>query len=201
VTTEVNASASRLGGWRGILRRDLVLTIGLPLIASFNVRQVTGVFSHEFGHCGQGTGMGLSIVIQRVNTWFARVVHERDQWDERLHAWTQKYGVLVFFIVKISQGFVWLTRRLLAILMGLGHMFSGFLGRQMEYDADRHGVRLTGSDDFARTLRDLRVLSLAEQWAEMDQAELMREDRLSANLPGLIAAQTPQILRREELVG
>ena len=84
VDCQVNASASFERGLLGLLRRRLVLTIGLPLAAGLSARQLGGVLAHEFGHFAQGAGMGLTFVIRSVNGWFARVVYQRDEWDERL---------------------------------------------------------------------------------------------------------------------
>jgi hypothetical protein len=63
---------------------DLVLTIGMPLVAGMSLRQFAGVLAHEFGHFSQGAGMRLSFIIRSINLWFMRVVYERDDWDERL---------------------------------------------------------------------------------------------------------------------
>ena len=60
VDTNVNASASFREGWWGFIRKDLVLTIGLPLVAGMDLRMLTGVLAHEFGHFAQGTGMRLT---------------------------------------------------------------------------------------------------------------------------------------------
>ncbi len=84
VDCAVNASAAfERGGW-GLASDRLVLTIGLPLAAGLDLRCLAGVLAHEFGHFAQGTGMRLSYVIRSVNGWFARVVYERDAWDQKL---------------------------------------------------------------------------------------------------------------------
>src|SRR5947209_6371913 len=76
IDCEVNASA-RLQ--RGLLSKDLVLTIGLPLVCGLDTRQFAGVLAHEFGHFAQGAGMRFTYLIRRINSWFARVVYERDE--------------------------------------------------------------------------------------------------------------------------
>lgn len=78
ITCEVNASASFRRGALSLLGNDLVLTIGLPLVAGQNLRQFTGVLVHEFGHFAQGWAMRANYVIRTVNHWFARVVYQRD---------------------------------------------------------------------------------------------------------------------------
>jgi len=57
---DLNASASFRHGFRSLAGHDLVLTIGLPLVANFSARELAGVIAHEFGHFTQGAGMRLS---------------------------------------------------------------------------------------------------------------------------------------------
>ncbi len=89
VDCQANASASLMPGMRSFLRRDLVLTIGLPLAASLTVRELGGVLAHEFGHFAQGGGLRLTTVVRGVNAWFAQVVYQRDSWDRRLQEWSE----------------------------------------------------------------------------------------------------------------
>lgn len=197
---QVNASARLTHGFRSIFTRDLTLTIGLPLAAGMSLRQLAGILAHEFGHFSQGTGMGLTYVIRTINHWFARVVYERDSWDERLDQWAREYEGFVFIVLKATQAMVWVTRRVLWAFMWLGRAVSGFLSRQMEFDADRYEARLVGGDTFESTVLDLNILSVANGWAESDQETLRQERRLCADVPGLVAAQVPQMQKREELM-
>ena len=88
VNCDVNASAGFRKGFLSIIaRQDLVLVIGLPLVAGLTLRQFAGVLAHEFGHFTQGAGMRLGYVIRMINLWFVRVVYERDAWDERSNGW------------------------------------------------------------------------------------------------------------------
>ena len=81
---DLNASAHFDRGLRGFFRGDLMLTLGMPLLAGLTQREIAGVIAHEFGHFRQGAGMRISYLIRRVNGWFARVVYERDAWDEAI---------------------------------------------------------------------------------------------------------------------
>ena len=47
---QLNAAASLRRGALSLFGNDLVLTIGLPLVAGLNVQQFAGVIGHEFGH-------------------------------------------------------------------------------------------------------------------------------------------------------
>jgi hypothetical protein len=88
VDCQVNASASFRQGLASFFGHDLQLTIGLPLATGLTLRQLAGVLAHEMGHFAQGSGMRLTYLIRSVNAWLARVVYERDEWDEKLSEWS-----------------------------------------------------------------------------------------------------------------
>ena len=158
----LNASARFRRGGISMLGNDLALTIGLPLVAGLNTRQLAGVIAHEFGHFTQGFGLRLSYVIRSVNGWFARVVYERDAWDVSLeNAAAEADDWRISIVIGCAQLGVWFSRQLLNLLMLLGHGVSCFLLRQMEYDADSCEIRLAGSSAFESTALRLRVLGAA----------------------------------------
>jgi Zn-dependent protease with chaperone function len=192
VDCRVNASASLDGGPLAI-GKGLVLTIGLPLVAGLDLKQFAGVLAHEFGHFSQRIGMRLSGLIRWTNHWFARVVYERDSWDETLAAWStsgEGYQMLIAVPARIA---VWLTRRVLWALMMIGHLVSGFLSRQMEFDADRYQARMVGGDVLAQTMERIGLLAMAENGAYSDLGASWRERRLPDDLPRLVLANLPQI--------
>lgn len=194
VDCEVNASASFRHGWWSLLRgNDLVLTIGLPLVAGLNLRQFAGVLAHEFGHFSQGVGMRLTCVIRSISFWFTRVVYERDVWDQRLVEWSGDGENRLRFVFSLARLFVWITRRILWVLMMVGHAVGGFMLRQMEFDADRYEARLVGSDTFESTCRRLLILNVATQGAHADLGRFFREGRLGDNLPKLTVHKADQI--------
>ncbi len=193
VDCQVNASASFRRGWLSMAGSDLVLTIGLPLVAGLSLRQFAGVLAHEFGHFSQGAGMRLSYVIRVISFWFTRVVYERDEWDQRLQGWARAWDLRLGFVFYLAQVFIWLTRKVLWVLMFVGHVVSGFLLRQMEFDADRYEARLAGSDAFATTARQLMFLNVATQGAYADLDEFRKEGRLGDDLPRLIQANVGQL--------
>jgi hypothetical protein len=84
IDCNINASASFRRGILSMAGNDLVLTLGMPLVAGLTMRQFGGVLAHEFGHFAQGAGMRLSFLIRSISYWFTRVVYERDAWDEKL---------------------------------------------------------------------------------------------------------------------
>jgi len=196
VDCQVNASASFQGGTLSLLSGNLVLTIGLPLVAGLSLRQFAGVLAHEFGHFSQSAGMRLTYLIRSINLWFARVVYERDEWDETLAAWAREQNIYSIVVINLARLVVWLTRRVLWLLMVIGHVISSFMLRQMEFDADRYEARMVGGDVFESTMKQLNVLNVAYQGAYVDLAESWKEGRLADNLPKLVMANVAQIPAR-----
>ena len=193
IDCNINASASFGRGLLSMMGNDLVLTIGMPLVAGLTMRQFAGVLAHEFGHFSQGAGMRLSYLIRSISLWFTRVVYERDAWDDRLADWSHSLDIRIGWILYLTRFCVWLTRKVLWVLMMAGHLMSGYLLRQMEFDADRHEARLAGSRIFATTARQLAVLNVAHRGAINDLGSFYSEGRLGDNLPKLILLNTDQL--------
>ena len=193
IDCNINASASFGRGLLSMLGNDLVLTIGMPLVAGLTMRQFAGVLAHEFGHFSQGAGMRLSYLIRSISMWFTRVVYERDAWDDRLAEWSHSIDIRIGWVLYLTRLCVWLTRKVLWVLMLLGHLVSGYLLRQMEFDADRHEARLAGSRTFATTARQLAVLNIAHRGAISDLGSFYSEGRLGDNLPKMILLNADQL--------
>ncbi len=196
IDCNVNASASFGEGMLSLFGNNLVLTIGMPLVAGLELRQFAGVLAHEFGHFAQGAGMRLTYIIRTISYWFTRVVYERDQWDERLENWSQGIDIRIGWVFYLTRFSVWLTRKILWVLMMMGHAVSGYMLRQMEFDADRHEAHLAGSKTFARTARRLAILNVANQGALSDLGSFYSEGRLGDNLPRLIMINAEQLPKR-----
>jgi Zn-dependent protease with chaperone function len=193
VNCEVNASAGFRSGLASFAGQDMVLTIGMPLVAGLSLQQFAGVLAHEFGHFSQGTGMRLTYVTRTINMWLMRVVYERDAWDMWLDNVTESVDIRIGWVLYLTRFLVWLTRRVLWLLMLLGHAVSGFMLREMEYDADRFEARLAGSQTFEATVRQLIYLNMAHQGAQADLENFYREGRLADNLPRLIIVNVAQL--------
>lgn len=183
---QVNASARLRRGVLSLGRRDLALTIGLPLAAGLTGRQLAGVLAHEFGHFAQGAGMAFTYVIRSVNNWFARVVFERDEWDEKLAEGSQ-LDIRIGIIFWLARGGVGLSRLILRGLMTVGHAIACLQLRQMEFDADYYEMHVGGSEAFVETSRELRRLGHASQAAFNDLGELWSERRLVDDFPAFVA--------------
>jgi Zn-dependent protease with chaperone function len=200
VDCQINASASFNRGLWSVRGNDVVLTIGLPLAAGLSVQEFAGVLAHEFGHFAQGAGMRLTYLIRATSWWFARVVYERDQWDVRLVQAAYSLNMRLAVFLHLIRFLVWLSRRVLWVLMHLGHAISSFMLRQMEYDADCYEVRLAGTDAFERVSLKLQHLNAAGEFSYQKVRESWNGRRLPENLPAFIntcVRNTPPEMRKK----
>lgn len=189
---DANASASfqSLGD---LLRNRLTLVIGLPLVAGLPARNLLGVLAHEFGHFNQYWAMRLGWIIHAINHWFTRVAQERDAWDEWLERSSRETNIRLGWVLYPARGGIWLTRQILRGLRWIGVLVSRRLSRQMEYDADACEAALIGSEEFARSMRQITELAAATSLAEQELNHLARERRLVDNIPRLIVAQAKHL--------
>jgi Zn-dependent protease with chaperone function len=192
VACHVNASAGLMDGRLGLLQRDLVLTIGLPLVAGLSARQLAGVLAHEFGHFAQGGGMRLTAIVRSVNAWFARVVYERDAWDEQLEHWSTLDWRLAS-VMSVARLAVWLSRSVLYVLMVGGNAISCFMLRQMEYDADSYEIGIAGSDAFIQTAIRMRELGVGARLAHGDLRDAWSRGTMPVDLPALMVERTDRM--------
>jgi Zn-dependent protease with chaperone function len=193
VDTQVNASAAFRRGPRSFRSRDLQLTIGLPLAAGLDLNQLAGVLAHEFGHFAQAKGMMLTTIIRSINFWFYRVVYHEDAWDDRLRRWSKEIDFRLSAVLYTARFFIWLSRRLLRLLMRAGEAISCFMMRQMEYDADQCEVLMVGPQVFESTCRRLVELSISYHRSFQDLQSAWQEGHLAESLPELVAVNAGQI--------
>jgi len=190
VDCQLNASASFRRGLLSFLGSDLVLTIGMPLVAGMTARQFAGILAHEFGHFTQGFGMRLTYLIRTVNMWFARIAYERDAWDATLDQWADEAeDGRVMLVVNTARLGVWFSRLILKLLLYLGHGIGCFMLRQMEYDADSYEIKLAGSETFESAAKRLCVLgrALDKSYKEMRVGWNLNK-RLPDNFPAFLMA-------------
>jgi Zn-dependent protease with chaperone function len=186
VDLQPNASASLQGGVRSLLRRRLVLTIGLPLVAGLTTRELAGVLAHELSHFGQGAGMRFTYVISSINSWFARGAFERDKWDVWL-ANSNNFDSRLTLAMLLARMSVAVVRTILKGLLWSGHAISCFLLRQMEFDADRCQALLSGSNAFESCSRRVHGMALAAQTVGHELQRGWAQRELPDDVPYLVA--------------
>jgi hypothetical protein len=193
INCDMLASARYDIGVISIFNEELVLRLGLPLVAGINARQFAGVLAHELGHFSQVTRKRLAFIIRSINHLLSQVVSVRDRWDEELVKWSKDTHFSFRVILSIARFFVWITRKILWIFMKAGHLASYRLIRRMELLADRHQTRVAGSKQFADSHMRLHILGIASEQAFADLREERKNKRLVDNLPDLISSKNDRI--------
>ena len=192
VDCNVNAAASfRHGIWSALFGgKRCDLTLGLPLVAGMNMSQLVGVIAHEFGHFTQGGGMRFGNIIRVISYWFLRIVYDRDRVDRYINTLSTSghvYNIVFFTIVRLC---VWLARFVLWCLMMIGFAVSGFLSRQMEFDADQFEARIIGSKSFRHSTRRLLGLGISKAKSSYDVNQMFKDELLVDNYPRLVTANS-----------
>ena len=202
VDWQLNASAGLAEGFFRLFSNRLVLTIGAPLVAGLNVDEFVGVLAHEFGHFTQGAGRRMSFFVRWTSLWFLRVVYQRDTWDQWLDDSANELDLRIGWILHLARLGVWVSRRVLWVLMMIGHVVSSFLLRQMEFHADAHEARMVGGEVFEHTTRKLAVLGAIYQTSFHDLRVFAKRGRLPDDLSLLVLAKRsvipPALLDRIE---
>lgn len=183
VDCSVNAAAGFRRGLSGFLQGHMVLTIGMPLVAGLTARQLAAVLAHEFGHFAQGGAMRLDYLIRTINHWFARAVYERDAWDQKLEALAASKHCLNG-LGRAATAMIGAGRAVLKVLLQVGGVLSGFMSRQMEYDADVHAARMAGGNEYVDTLLKIEELIGAHNLMAQEFLELLGRNTLPNNVPG-----------------
>jgi Zn-dependent protease with chaperone function len=193
---ELNASAGFRRGLWSFFGNDLVLSLGMPLIAGLNTCQLAAVVAHELGHCTQAFAMRLGYLINRIDGWFIRVAYGRDTWDDSFEEWANSvHDWRMSLVVACARLAIWFSRKMLALLLHLGHAANCFLSRQMEFHADACAIEVAGSaglESLLVRLREQAVLqsvannTLGQHWKKRHQLPKSIPDfleKLESRLP------------------
>lgn len=175
-------------GLRSLRDREYTLTVGMPLFAGLDTRQLVGVVSHELGHWVHPTAMYASCLVRSVNSWLADRALAEDTWEARLDRWQ---GRLPAFIgqggLRPAQAMIGLTRTVFKGMCFFNLRVTRHMSRKMEYQADRYESWLTGSKVFEITAERLHSLAYAAECVQAANARALEDGKLIRNLPLAIA--------------
>ncbi|MCA9039489.1 MAG: M48 family metallopeptidase [Planctomycetaceae bacterium] len=198
VVLEPNAAAHFRRGLRGIRKNELVLTIGLPLLTSMNLSQFAGIIAHELGHFSQGTGMRLRSIVIAIHDWFAKIVLERDAFDDELQELVHSDTYVMRFAARFFLTLSWVVRIMFWLLLVWAKALYCLLSRQLEFDADSYECRLVGPEVFEESLKTMNKLQLS---FEAVLSEILREAsrvrsttyEFPENLPRLVSEHSKRL--------
>ncbi|MCM8526234.1 MAG: M48 family metallopeptidase [Lentisphaeraceae bacterium] len=195
---EANAAASLEKGMLSLFSKDMVMTIGIPFIEGMNMRELTGILSHEIGHFAQNAGMKLTYIVRAIYYWFALIVFDRDWIDELLYNLRKKNRFsVVRGIFSACYLFVLIPKIILWVFIMLAHFLGNFMLRQMEYDADRYKTQAGGSEQFEKTAFKVLQMGYAEEKSFGGLSLALETKRVVDDFPGYISASYVSLTKNE----
>lgn len=160
LSTDVNACVfyDRTSLWTLFFPAKKNLEIGLGLFTDTNVQEVKSILAHEFGHFSQKS-MKMDSAVYLMNIVIRDLVYTEDSFDKKLDSWarssTTAWRICGGICLKVVN---WI--KAVNIKM-YGFIQKGYLAlsRQMEYDADRVAVEVTGAQSFISALSKIETTS------------------------------------------
>ncbi|GGM21101.1 hypothetical protein GCM10009425_35100 [Pseudomonas asuensis] len=194
LNNEVDARVHLASGWKGLVKGDLILTLGLPLAAGFSKQQLAGVLAHELGHCTRRFNMRCYYFINFCNAWLDQRAHFKDALGERLkHLSEAQTSRLTRLSVLIARVGMRLPRQLLHYCFLLSYRLSKPACKRLELDADRYAAQIAGSDTFQSTTLHHHALRWAFRQADRQNVSSWNEGILLADMPQAAAIGATQL--------
>lgn len=174
-------------------RKNLV--IGLGLVNVLDLTELKAVLGHELGHFAQRS-MAVGRWVYTAQQIAGHVVAKRDSLDGFLR-WLSSFDLRVAWIGWILRTIVWSIRSLVETLFGWVILAERALSREMELQADRVAVSLTGSDPLIDALHRLGAADDA-----MDRALRFAAGQASQGkrVEDLFALQAELIVRKRAIL-
>lgn len=136
ISNEVNASVSRHTGILGFFGfGPVTLTLGLPLMQSVTLHQLSGVIGHEYGHVAAKDNAKGQWIYRIRNSWL--ILGDRLRFE---HLW---------YALKLNRFYEWFIAEFSA--------YSFALSRRCEYEADAFSARIAGPEQAGQALSAISV--------------------------------------------
>jgi Zn-dependent protease with chaperone function len=182
-----------LSFWNLLFPSRKNLELGLGLVNALTLDELKAVLAHEYGHFAQRT-MAVGRWVYLAQQIAGHIVMSRGIFD-RFLAGVSRIDLRVAWIGWILRLFVWAIRAVLDSAFRLVVLAHRALGREMEFNADRVAVSVSGSDSLVHALHRLGPADEAWEEAVSFSAEELHAGR---DVPDLFALQTAALdhLRR-----
>ena len=152
VDMSLNGSASLIHPLRGLFNNQYRLTLGLPLVAISDQQHMAHVIAHEVGHFSQGGAMRVRQLIHWSEYYLSQLVNGRDRWDVWLASRPDGTTYMVHLFAWIASFGIWVSRRVLRLLLQGTLLANARMSREMEFHADLYAIRVAGSRAFGESV-------------------------------------------------
>ncbi|HVK84298.1 MAG TPA: M48 family metallopeptidase [Kofleriaceae bacterium] len=172
------------------------LEIGLGLANVLTLGEVKAVLAHELGHFAQRT-MAIGRWVYIGQQIAGHLVARRDAFD-RFLAGLSAMDFRIAWVGWLLRLIVWAIRALVDTLFGWVVIAERVLSREMEFQADRVAVALTGSDSLVNALYRLEAVDHA---MDLALGFVASEHRAGRAVEDVFALQTHMLERARIILG
>lgn len=162
VTNSAQLSARAVWGWRSLGRRDTVLTIGLPLLAGLDSRQLAALLTQALHPWRPGAGSVMGRLLDGNIHWLHRAGYEGDLVDRRLGEWQQRLPRLRPLLEKLARLAGW-SARPARWRLGFSRVLSRRLVHRLCANRDLAARQIAGSQSLGEAMARSRLLAFATQ--------------------------------------
>jgi Zn-dependent protease with chaperone function len=173
-----------LSFWNLVFPSKKNLELGLGLVNSLSLDELKAVLAHEYGHFAQRT-MAVGRWVYLAEQIAGHIVISRSVFDNFLQGLSRS-DIRIAWIGWILRLFVWAIRAVLDSAFRLVVLAHRALGREMEFNADRVAVSVSGSDSLVHALHRLGPADEAWQEAVSFSADELHAGR---EVPDLFSLQ------------
>lgn len=178
---------------RGLLKGQTVLILGLPLLASLNVRQLAAAIAQAMHGWAPQEAPRTVRLIERIVEWMQRAASDRDIIDRRLERWRDKSPRLAPLYDQAQRLIAW-SRLPLRMNLFFSRVLAGRLFQRRVTRADAAARHLAGNADFRRMLEQSRVLAYAAQKTIPTLTRMWRDrNELPDNIAMAVVAQASHL--------
>lgn len=156
------------------------LEIGIGLVNVMNLTEFKAILAHEFGHFAQRS-MLLGRYVYVAQQIAEKIIYKRDALDRGLAVFG-RIDIRISWIAWILMVLVWAIRSFVSVLFGVVAISERALSREMEYQADKVAVSVTGSDSLIFGLHKLQAADQAYHGSIELLERLIRDKKTVTNL-------------------
>jgi|GEM_PF-1545750 len=199
VNNETVMRVDAYAGINSVYRDDYKLIIGLPLLFSMDVPQLTAMLTHELSHFRSKQKKVAYYLINHVSEWLYHRASGEDKRHQFLLRRMQKEGLHRYEYVEL-----WFWQRVhslqqvtFSFLFRLHRKLTAWKCREIELETDRSAMDVVGSAAFENMLRQLRLIQSAQTVVSKQNDWAWKEGFLLDDYAQAVVMESQKITRKK----
>ena len=184
-TVTVRSSLRR--GFIGMATGEVVLHLGMPVVAALNAREMAALLARELGYCSGGMGATFGNLVREVNAWFFRALLEREPWDVGATKAKEERGIVKKAFCWVFHVWRFVAKLPFAVFAMVARLASALALMRLSSNANQCGRNLLGPEAYEELQVRMDRLKTAWEEASKEITRGMTLNRLPENLSLLVA--------------